>query len=105
MEEKNIKKKNNKQYFSQSDKIEIKRKIDEVKTSTVPMVAVLNNVLNEESRKLDEEESLPTRILENNNSSWNFINCLRNYLSWIFCFRSSNANHLNPDKAKRHHLK
>lgn len=69
MEEKNIKKKNNKQYFSQSDKIEIKRKIDEVKTSTVPMVAVLNNVLNEESRKLDEEESLPTRILENNNSS------------------------------------
>lgn len=69
MEEKNNKKKNNKQYFSQSDKIEIKRKIDEVKTSTVPMVAVLNNVLNDESRKLDEEESLPTRILENNNSS------------------------------------
>lgn len=69
MEEKNSKKKNNKQYFSQSDKIEIKRKIDEVKTSTVPMVAVLNNVLNDESRKLNEEESLPTRILENNNSS------------------------------------
>lgn len=69
MEEKNNKKKNNKQYFSQSDKIEIKRKIDEVKTSTVPMVAVLNNVLNDESRKLNEEESLPTRILENNNSS------------------------------------
>lgn len=69
MEEKNNKKKNNNQYFSQSDKIEIKRKIDEVKTSTVPMVAVLNNVLNDESRKLNEEESLPTRILENNNSS------------------------------------
>lgn len=69
MEEKNNKKKDNKQYFSQSDKIEIKRKIDEVKTSTVPMVAVLNNVLNDESRKLNEEESLPTRILENNNSS------------------------------------
>ena len=69
MKEKKNKKKNNKQYFSQSDKIEIKRKIDEVKTSTVPMVAVLNNVLNDESIKLDEEESLPTRILENNNSS------------------------------------
>lgn len=71
MEEKNKSnnKKNNKNLFTQSDKLEIKRKIEEVKTATVPMVAVLNNVLNEESRKLNEEDSLPSRILENNNSS------------------------------------
>lgn len=67
--EENNKKKKDKQFFTQTDKIEIKRKVDEVKTATVPMVAVLNNVLNEESRRLIEEESLPTRILENNNSS------------------------------------
>lgn len=63
------KKKANNNFYSPSDQLEIKRKITEVRDNTVPMVAVLNNVLDGESRKLEEDDSVVGKVIENNNSS------------------------------------
>lgn len=71
MDKKEVKnKKNSKNFYSKTDRIELEESINKVKVSTVPMVGVLNSVLDSESRRLTERENKVNKnITENNKSS------------------------------------
>lgn len=59
--------KKTKNFFTKSDKIEVEKRIED---SRSPMVAILNNVLDNTSRKLEDTNAVNIKnILDNNNSS------------------------------------